>query len=416
MADNQVTEHVSGVQRFCNGLVCAVCISPLVLFAALGTLGWNERRDVCNSRAIHEGETETVSVGCSNGLDGNNELIMFSCDLKSEGLNALTAGGVFAAPIIASRTTGLEVRSEMRQCVENEQSETRKDNVGGGKTTTKTYTYNVQWQSKWIDSSKFRMRESDNFRNNCGVNNPSWPSDVPVSEKKYAESMEAGPFRLPGTYVKKVPLDTPVLASSIPAGWTLNGTTYYSNQWKLQNSIGQVRVVFSGNDWNRPMVTVLGQNNNGAIGPWIASDSWLCSGFDLWDLRMGVVSKDDLFEKLRTESSLLTVFLRFAGFFLAWFALSRMFGPLEIAADCVPCVGPYLGDCISCVTCCVSCVPAFACSILVIGVVWVVMRPMVGIPLIGVALLALTVFAYRTYRTKKDHAGGGADTHDESQC
>jgi len=41
-----------------------------------------------------------------------------------------------------------------------------------------------------------------------------------------------------------------------------------------------------------------------------------------------------------------------------------------------------LGDQIEAIACCISCFPACACSLGVIGVVYVAMRPLIGIPML----------------------------------
>merc|ERR1712151_147064 len=161
-----------------------------------------------------------------------------------------------------------------------------------------------------------------------------------------------------------------------------------SDKWKVSDSdIGRVRVSFKGTDWSSPRVTVLGENTGGEIGRWTASDSWLCSGFSLAKLRPGTVGKDTFFEDLQAESNGITYALRIVGFLVIWFALSRIGGPLEVAADCIPFVGPFLGDAVDTILCCVTCPPACGCALGVIGVVWVVMRPAVGIPLLLIFLV-----------------------------
>merc|ERR1711972_808606 len=81
-----------------------------------------------------------------------------------------------------------------------------------------------------------------------------------------------------------------------------------------------------------------------------------------------------------------TIILRILGFLVIWFALSRVGAPLGVAADCIPCVGPCLGDAVETIVCCATCPPACGCALGVIGIVWVVMRPAVGIPLILIFL------------------------------
>merc|ERR1712176_1376886 len=95
---------------------------------------------------------------------------------------------------------------------------------------------------------------------------------------------------------------------------------------------------------------------------------------------MGTINNESLFKTLSDEQSLITIALRVIGFIVMWVAFCLCFGPLEVAGDCIPCVGPWIGDAIATVTCCVSCLPATACTLGVVGLVWVVMRPDVGVP------------------------------------
>jgi len=148
--------------------------------------------------------------------------------------------------------------------------------------------------------------------------------------------------------------------------------------------IGDVKVQLKSNNLNNGSLTatVLGRNNAGTIGIWTAPSSWLCSGFTLGDLRMGTISPGKFFDQLAAEESGLTWVLRFIGFIVMWIAFCLCFGPLGVAADCVPCIGPMLGDSIAAISCCVACLPATACTLGVAGVCWVVMRPLIGVPLL----------------------------------
>merc|ERR1712038_984274 len=47
---------------------------------------------------------------------------------------------------------------------------------------------------------------------------------------------------------------------------------------------------------------------------------------------------------MQDESDALTWILRFIAFFVLWGALCSIFGPLQVAADCIPFIGPYLGQ------------------------------------------------------------------------
>merc|ERR1712187_845227 len=142
-----------------------------------------------------------------------------------------------------------------------------------------------------------------------------------------------------------------------------------------------MKVRFYTNDWSKPDATLMGMvNSAGSVVDWKSPPSWLCSGTPVSDFRMGSHGKDELFSALQSENQALRWIIRLIGFALLWLAFSLMFGPLGVVADCIPCIGPFLGDSIETVTCCISCLPATACCSLVVGIVWTAMRPELGIP------------------------------------
>lgn len=420
MSDNQEVVHESGVSRLLNSIICAVCIAPILVIISVFLLGFNERRAVCEARAFAAGEEAVKQVGCNGAASANGELVLFSCDLSREGLENLTFTGTDFEDVLGFQGTGLQAVSEMYQCVETESSETTKDSVGGGKTTVKTYTYSKEWRSSRVDSGAFAKKGSQSFQDNCGTENPEWPVEVPRSQTKYAAEVRTGDFVIRSPLVSQVPLTARVLASSPPADWTLSAGRYESNKWEEANGIGAVRVSFKGTDWSSPKVTVLGENTlvdgEGFIGAWTAPDSWMCSGVQLGSLISGVASKSQFFDSLESGSHAITVLLRLLGFLLIWFALSRLAGPLEVAADCIPCVGPFLGDSIAAIACCVTCPPACACALGVIGVVWVFMRPLVGIPLMLIFLVTVGAYAYFvSQQREKKRAAAEAQTQEAQQ-
>lgn len=375
----------------------AICVAPLIILGSCFLLGWNERRAVCSDRAISAGENTVTEIGCTNVNEATGSLVMLACDIQKAGLPSFSPGGDFGGSF---QFTGVGLRSdaEMLQCVETEHDETHKDKGGGGGTTTiKTYTYSTEWKSEYVNSRNFNSkgRSSSNFARNCGHDNPNWPGGLPRSGPQYAKSMKLGDGGFTTSLTSSVPLDTPLFGDKTPPhGWQLAGSQFESITWETDRNtgIGRVRASFYGNDWTHPEATLLGQNNNGNVVPWTAPDSWLCSGFELNKLKMGSLTRAQLFQSLRDENTTITWVVRIVGCGLLWMAFAMMFGPLEVAADCIPCVGPYLGDSISSITCCISCFPGIGCCLGVAGVVWVAMRPLIGIPLMLAWLLILGGF------------------------
>lgn len=395
-AENQEIEHTSGAERLFNNIMCAACGTPCLLLIAMILLGWNEKRFVCNQNAIVSGKAVAKEVGCDSALAEQGELVLFSCDLKQDGLTQFANLGDFTSALSAYRGTGLDIDAEMLQCVENVQSETKKDNVGGGKTTIKTYTYTTEWKDKPVNSGAFRKKDTTEYARSCGagVENPAWPTGVPQSQKIYADSAKVGAFTLGRHFLEMMDLTAIVQGTNNAPGWILSGSTYTSDQYRAytNSDIGRMRVNFKGTDWSNPRHTVLGENKNGIIKKWTAPDSWLCSGYTLSEVRAGTVDIDTLFQNMSDENQGLTWVLRFLGFLLAWCAFSLLAGPLEVVADCIPCVGPFLGDSIAAIACCISCPPGCVCAMAVIAVVWVAMRPMVGGLLLVVFMCTMCAF------------------------
>merc|ERR1712151_659572 len=90
---------------------------------------------------------------------------------------------------------------------------------------------------------------------------------------------------------------------------------------------------------------------------------------------------------------------------------SLMFGPLGVVADCIPCIGPMLGDSIETITCCISCLPATACCSLIVGIVWVGMRPQLGVPLLLVFVACIAGFACFKARASQGKSFVPAEPH-----
>jgi len=370
-------------------------------------LGWNERRAVCGTKAIYAGKEKVQIMGCTSPSQHNGELVMMNCNVTKDGLPTFTVVGDFSSLSYAG--TGLRVEAAMYQCVETSHSETKKDKVGGGTTTITTYTYRKEWKSEPVSSANFHDKVSDNFKQNCGTENPSWPAEVPRTGSQYAQTVTVGAVQTNRTkLIQMIPLNTPITDVGAPFGWNKSLSMFTSSKWRQGTTgiegvtgIGDVKVTFYGNDWANTLATLLGMNANGQLIEWTAPSSWLCSGFQLADLRMGAFNRDQLFDVLDKEHYTITWIIRVVGFALLWLAFSLLFGPLEVLADFIPCIGPCLGDSVAAVTCCISCLPATACCSLVVGVVWVAMRPFVGVPLVLLSTAVVVGFIIFKMNAKK---------------
>lgn len=345
-------------------------------------LGWNEQRAVCSQKAISSGLEAVQHVGCTNAMEGSSSLVFLSCDIDGDSLPVLQFSNAGDFSGFKYQGVGVKVESYMYQCIE-ESREREEKTQGGGTKTIRTYSYHRDWKRDTVDSGKFgsHSRQAwDAFKNGCDeMHNPRWNSKAPKTSTKYASEMKVGAFTT--TMTDKVPIDTPVDFKA-PSNWQVISTgSFYSGRGDPSYPrIGDMKVILTSNDPNNLKATVLGHNEAGIIGKWRAPSSWLCSGFTLSDLRMGSMSTHDLFKQLASEATVLTWALRVIGFVVMWLAFCICFGPLEVAGDCIPCIGPWIGDSIAAVSCCVACLPATACTLGIAGSVWALMRPLIGIP------------------------------------
>jgi hypothetical protein len=169
--------------------------------------------------------------------------------------------------------------------------------------------------------------------------------------------------------------------------------TFSSPHYKSKNPVdpakGASRVSFRGDDVANAHVTSLGKNNAGSIDKWEAPDTWLCSGTTVMEFRTGKKTKKELFEALKGESTAGRWIFRILFWLLLWCACTLLGEPLEAAAECVPCCGDMLGDVVEILVCIVTCPVSLACCMIVAGVVWVVMRPLVGGPMLLIGLCAV---------------------------
>eukprot|EP00434_Breviolum_minutum_P001404 symbB.v1.2.001234.t1/scaffold63.1/size477159/5 len=379
-------------EKLCSSILCAVVGFPLVLIGASVLLGWNEKRDVCEQKAILAGEANNKPVGCTDVSEEQGELVYFKCNLLQTGIEPSTGfvgfgGGEFASMLSSYVGTGIKVEAEMLQCVER----TSTERSGNGESYT-VYHYDRRWKDTWVDYNRFHDR--NHAQNECGGLHPTWPVEVPKTGSYYKSKVMADVWTLSPSLIQKVPL-TQTVSGTPPSNWVpQEGSLYFTAKYStgmtaLNARVGDMKIKFKGTDWTDPSVSVLGKNLQGIIQEWIAPNDWLCSGYTLLDLRKGTMELSDMFDLQRAESSSLTWGLRFLGFVFAWIAFCLLAAPLEVAASCIPIIGHCLGNAISAITCCVSCIPATACTLGVIGVVWLVMRPMIAIPLIIIFILVM---------------------------
>jgi hypothetical protein len=283
--------------------------------------------------------------------------------------------------------------TEMYQWVEAE--ETRKERqLGGSEKTVTTYTYPKKWSEDHWDSSGFRQPEG--HANPAGI---PYPSDVWT-----ADEVRLGAFRLADELVWQIDGGEAVAPPAAPPGanWRVDGETIHlkasgeAPPGPGEPRVGDVRIRFEAVPASDVSVVAL-QHGEG-FAPWTGPE-----GSTVHDLAMGVRTADQMFAALESENRTLTWILRGVGFLMMAFGLSMFFAPLAVAADVVP----FVGDLLRLGTGLFAGVVAAALSLTTIALGWLAYRPLVGVPLLilAVALLALL---FRAGRARRE-AGPTAD-------
>mmetsp|Transcript_85618 Transcript_85618/g.167519 ORF Transcript_85618/g.167519 Transcript_85618/m.167519 type:complete len:347 (+) Transcript_85618:1-1041(+) len=312
------------------------------------------------------------------------------------------------------RGFGVMTVVEMYQCTED--VTTKKS----GQKSIKEYTYRTAWSASAIDDSRFAKKSSQSYQTNCGVSNPSWDQTwLPEAGLSKATSVQFGSFTLSGTLLGSIAVSTQWTNVTLPSTarqWTKSDGYFVTKALRAAGAnttspaIGDVRVSFFTEDQSGTTYTAIGRNDAGSIGKWKASSSWGCGGNTLHKLSTGSVSQENMFAELRAGTATLKWILRFLGFATIWFALSRCAQPCGVLADVIPFIGDGLSSFIESLACCITCCPALACCMGVASVVYVAMRPVLGVPMLLFFLITLCAFvAYKVHKGNKKKKAGSAD-------
>jgi hypothetical protein len=420
---------------------CSCCIGMLVFPLSLFLLGWNEKNYVCTHNTILYAEDNAEDVGCAP-TGAEDTFGFFACPIQEQGLQVFTpcmfnvdnkqmpCGTMsgFGSNISFLSSAGKQT-VEMLQCVEHETQETR----GSGKNsrTRTVYTYSVDWSSSLV--SGFNQAHLAQAEQSCPGffgTNPAFPTNVDAGESTdYAPGpVKAGTSNISAWTInedlvrgieptKPVPLSTmlgPIstfkgTGSVNPAVRPLSVTTlnmlvygdYLSTCAQNDNRVGCVRISYHMALSVGESPAVLARVKESVTSPEKVPSSWGCSASDRQWIRAetgsGPYTKDTLIETLKSENSMTTWLLRLVGCILAWVSVFCCLQPIAAAADImgdclafIPCVGGAMEDClegaVDSLLCCLSCGVGCSCALFVIATMWVVMRPMVGIPLMLLAL------------------------------
>jgi hypothetical protein len=381
------------------GVVLFVVAFPLLL--------WNEYNSVQTIRALEEGAGQCVTVAADKVDDANNGKLIHT---TGEATTAETLKddqfGVSANALKLTR------KAEIYQWVERSETKTEK-RAGGKEEKVTSFYHDKKWVEKPVDSTNFRRDDATGeLYENVGK--------LPYTDSKvYAREPKLGAFKL--TTPQQVDdLDTKVPAAdkALPVtkemlaalpkdvkdrDWlTVKDGAFYlpykgddaappkddetqpKDEAKDPNGdakapqIGDVRVTFLVVKPQK--ISVMAKQDHGSFVAWKSSN-----GKEVNDLRTGAHTKEQMFEQLQGENTARTWLLRLVGFALMAGGIFLVGRPVAVFSDFLPAVGTFVEG----VLLVIAVILALPLTLMTIAVSWVLVRPLIALPILAVGVLLL---------------------------
>ena len=367
------TTSTSWLSRI-GGSITGVLFGIVFVIGSIVLLFWNEGRAVQTTRSLSEGGKIVVDVAPATVDPGNEgKLIHLSGETKTGDPVVDRAFGVSATALHLVRV------AQMYQWQEDKHQETHKS-IGGSEETVTTYTYKKEWSDRAIDSQTFRHPD--------GHTNP---------HKQYgrfsatAADATLGAFKLEAAVLNLLPA-----SAALPLG------PQAADPLKPRIANAQIADgdIYIGGDPGNPQigdykisyvyaavgpVSAIGRQSGSALAPYQTK-----SGDRLLLAVPGERSAAEMFKQAERDNMILTWIVRLGGVVAMWLGAYLVLRPLVVVADVVPLIGSVIGAGAGLVAL------AFTMAVggLVIALAWLWYRPLVGIAVLAIGLVA-AFFAHR---------------------
>jgi hypothetical protein len=373
--------HQSWFSLIKNSL-SGMLIGLVFFLGAFPLLTWNEKRSIDRTRALKEAATVTTAIEAAN-VDPNQE----GKAVHFTGL-ATTATGVKDETFgISEPALKLQRIVEMYQWEEEKESSTSQK-MGGSSETTTTYKYRKTWDDEAIDSSRFRQPD--------GHQNP--PELLYPNLTVTAEPITVGAFTLPSDIAGRIggweqlsPPATEKLPEPVRAKAKSMGSMLYFGADPAVPALGDNRVSFK---IVRPHdISVVARQIGNTLEPIVTAHGPVSL------IQDGVCSAEAMFHAAAEQNKLVTWLMRIGFGILMALGIGMVLNPLRALAEVLPFLGGLVGAGIGAV----AFLLAGALSSLTIAIAWLTFRPMIGVPLV---VLAIGFFVM--LRQRFSHAGEAA--------
>jgi len=435
------TTNKSWLSRLGNALWSVVFGLFFVIPFSISFLWLNERRAAQLDVLLKEGaaEAETVETLETDLSDYDGTLVHLNSDI-ARGIKPIQDER-FPDVKMESGCIRLKSSVEVFQWVEEEEEKTDKNSLGGGETTTKTYTYKRQWCSSVQDSSEFHEKK--------GHTNMVKVEGLQAGEKVQANGLVkyGEPYHMQQDLVEQLNHfqdAEKLVGSTLHFGdhtFTRSVDSWYYSGDSGTPRIGDFRAsVDYVLDGPASILALQLQDENGdrTFGPYRtisrgicgnASDTELkerrtsaakkdidelfnetkcldCSPFaylccccnfvalifsafappQIYSVWHGKMDKVECLDSEKEDAELMKWGLRLAGWLALWLGFSMLFKPLEVLVDIIPFLGPYLGTGLAYLIYFFTFLLTLAIASLVTSVAYLLYRPLIGLMYLGLTL------------------------------
>jgi hypothetical protein len=420
-------ETVGWGSRLGKSIVGAL-LGVVLFIVAFPLLIWNEYNSVQTIRALEEGAGKCATVAADKVDPANNGNLVHTTGeaATTETLKDDQFG-------VSANALKLTRKAEIYQWVER--SETKTEKKGGGKEVKVTsYYHDKKWVEKPVDSSSFN---EDDATHEVPRNVGTLPY---TDDKAYAQEPKLGAFKLTRTQVDDLDSKVPAADKTLPVTTEMlaalpndvkerdrltvtDGGFYLPYKAKADAvkppddetapkddakgvkddaagpQIGDVRVTFTAVKPQK--VSVLGQQKDGEIVPWESSN-----GVKVGDLRTGAHTKEQMFEALQGENAARTWILRLIGFALMAGGIFLVGKPIAVFGDFLPMLGSFVEGALFVV----AVIIALPLTLMTIAISWVLVRPLIALPLLAVGVLILGGAVWFIFSRRRKPAVAAAGT------
>lgn len=337
----------------------------IILFlVAFPLIWWNEGRAVREATGIAAGQKAVHSVSADK-LDPGNEgkLIHVSGEATSKQPLQDPFTGLSASVLRLRRQV------EIYQWREKKNTRTRKK-LGGGEEKVTTYEYEKTWVDEPISSAAFKEKEG---HTNSG--------SLPCKDESF-ESRDArlGAFALGPATARLSHFESwtlPQDKGELPDGFKAEGGTLFRGANPASPTIGDVRIQY---EVVKPgPVTVVAAQTGDSFSGYMAAQK------EIFEVRQGQLTSDQIFSQLQSTNSAITWVLRFVGFLCMFIGVAMLFSPIAAVADFIP----FFGGLVEGGAMLVALTIAIPATLFTVGLAWVAHRPLLGVGLLVIGAVVL---------------------------